>query len=451
MNTMTDAEWGTGAEDPAWFDPDDLDADAWIDALADAELTGVILTAKHHDGFCLWPTRTTSHSVAASPWRGGRGDLVREVADAARRRGLAFGVYLSPWDLNHPTYGQGAAYDDVYLAQLTELLTGYGPIFAVWLDGANGGTPQTYDWDRYYARVRELQPDAVISVCGPDVRWCGNEAGHTRPQEWSVVPATLRDAERTASRSQTADDGTFARLVRSDEEDLGSRAALEGVTDLVWYPAEVNTSIRPGWFHHPAEDALVRSGAELFELYLAAVGGNATLLLNVPPDRHGRLAAPDVEALADLGRRIRALRASVLTASVTASSSTLTLPDGVPAVASAPHHTRARWSPGVAGTEPWWAADPADPEPTLRLVLEAPARVHAFVLKEAIAHGQRVEDVVVLGRTAGEWRELARTTCVGYQRIVPVSGEVDAVEVRFTSNRAAPVLAGAAVLGTLTR
>ncbi|WP_454777818.1 alpha-L-fucosidase [Georgenia muralis] len=441
MNTMTDAEWGTGREDPALFDPPDVDADEWVRCLAGAGMTGVVLTAKHHDGFCLWPTATTTHSVAASPWREGRGDLVREVADAAQRHGLALGIYLSPWDRSHPAYGSGRAYDDVYVAQLTELLSGYGPVFSVWLDGANGegptGARQVYDWERYHAVVRELQPDAVLSVCGPDVRWCGNEAGHTRPDEWSVVPRALQDAERTASRSQRSDDPGFARLVRSDDEDLGSRAALAGQDELVWYPAEVNTSIRPGWFHHPAEDGEVRSADELFALYRSVVGGNATLLLNVPPDRRGRIGAPDKEALAGLGRRVAALRASALDAAVEASSGEVLDPT-LPAAS--------RWLGGVAGTAPWWRPAADDPEPTLTLDLGAVEPVDAVVVKEAIREGQRVEGLVVSGRRDGVWRELARTGSVGYQRILGIGAEVDALRLAVTAARGVPVLAGAAAL-----
>ncbi|MDP3952169.1 alpha-L-fucosidase [Microbacterium sp.] len=269
MNTMTDREWGSGHEDPALFDPEEVDPAHWVAAAESAGMRGLILTCKHHDGFALWPSAHSAHTVAASPWRGGGGDLVRETAEACAAAGLAFGVYLSPWDRTEATYGSGAAYDDFFVAQLTELLTDYGPIFSVWLDGANGegadGRTQYYDWERYYQVVRRLQPDAVISVCGPDVRWCGNEAGRTRADEWSVVPASLRDAERIASRSQQADDGEFSRLVRSDEDDLGSRDAITAVSDeLIWYPAEVNTSIRPGWFHHPSENHRVRRPEEVW-------------------------------------------------------------------------------------------------------------------------------------------------------------------------------------------
>ncbi|MER6157085.1 alpha-L-fucosidase [Streptomyces sp. NPDC001868] len=420
MNTMTDREWGEGHDDPALFDPAGLDADQWMAALKSAGMTGVILTCKHHDGFCLWPSDVTSYSVASSPWRDGRGDVVAEVADAARRHGLRFGIYLSPWDRTEASYGSGTAYDDFYVAQLTELLTRYGPVFSVWLDGANGEGPhgkrQFYDWERYYAVVRELQPDAVISVCGPDVRWCGNEAGQTRPDEWSVVPRALQDAERTADRSQRADDGTFARLVRSDDRDLGSRAALAGhEDDLVWYPAEVNTSIRPGWFHHPAEDTQVRSPDELFTIYLRSVGGNSCFLLNVPPARDGLLRDADVAVLDQLGRRIRDFRAR-----------------------------------GVEATETVSYGTPGGPGPltTVTLAFPRPQLVEAVVLGEDIAQGQRIEHLVVRGHRDGRWTPLVEADSVGHQRILTFPPtEADTVRVEVNRSRDTPVLARVTAIG----
>ncbi|WP_377273073.1 alpha-L-fucosidase [Peterkaempfera sp. SMS 1(5)a] len=437
MNTMTDREWGEGHDDPAGFDPGDLDADQWVSALKSAGMTGVILTCKHHDGFGLWPSDATDYTVAASPWRGGRGDVVAEVADAARRHGLRFGIYLSPWDRTEASYGSGTAYDDFYVAQLTELLTRYGPVFSVWLDGANGEGPngkrQLYDWERYYAVVRELQPDAVISVCGPDVRWCGNEAGDTRPDEWSVVPRSLQDAERIASRSQQADDGAFSRLVRSDERDLGSRAALAGhEDDLVWYPAEVNTSIRPGWFHHPAEDTEVRSADELFQIYLRAVGGNSSFLLNVPPARDGRLRDADVAALEGLGQLIEDFRARRIEATVTVSSGT-------------PGDVATAW-PGTARTP--WQPNGTDPRPAVTLAFARPHLLEAVVLGEDITQGQRIEHVVVQGRRGGEWTTLAEANAVGHQRILTFPRtEADAVMVTVTEARETPVVARVAAIG----
>jgi alpha-L-fucosidase len=440
VNTMTDREWGLGHEDPAIFDPASLDAGQWVRAMKDAGMRGVILTCKHHDGFSLWPSAVSSHTVAASPWRGGRGDLVAEVAAAAREHGLKFGVYLSPWDRTEATYGSGDAYDDFFVAQLTELLTNYGEIFSVWFDGANGegpdGRKQYYDWDRYYDVVRRLQPDAVISVCGPDVRWCGNEAGQTRANEWSVVPRSLQDAERTADKSQKVDDGEFSRAVKSDEDDLGSRAALLATDEpLVWYPAEVNTSIRPGWFHHPAENDQVRSADELFEIYRRSVGGNATFLLNLPPARDGLLSAPDVAALRELGALIRGLGdrdvargASVAYSSAPVASASLT--DLDPAT----------------GT---WSPDPADEAPRLTLRWSAPQELTGLVLREDIARGQLVErvDVYAVPEAGGPEQLIATAESIGSQRIVDLEPvRTSELSVVFVEARATPVIAGLNVL-----
>ncbi|WP_198153743.1 alpha-L-fucosidase [Catenuloplanes japonicus] len=435
MNTMTDREWGPGHDDPALFDPAALDADQWVSALRSAGMTGVILTAKHHDGFCLWPSDVTTYTVAASPWHR---DLVREVSDAARRHGLKFGVYLSPWDRTEASYGSGTAYDDFYVAQLTELLTRYGPIFTVWLDGANGEGPdgrrQVYDWARYYAVVRTLQPDAVINVCGPDVRWCGNEAGATRPDEWSVVPRALQDAEGIADKSQKADDGTFSRLVRTDADDLGSRAALADYDgELVWYPAEVNTSIRPGWFHHPAEDDAVRSADELFTIWQRSVGGNSTFLLNVPPARDGLFHKNDVAVLEELGRRIADFRARRLT------GQTVWVSSGAVGDADVAWPRR--------GETPW-RPEPDDRSPSVTIHFGETASVEAVVIGEHIAEGQRIEHLVVSGLRDGEWVWLGRAHAVGYQRIVTFPAcALEAVKVQIFESRDVPVVSRVAAIG----
>ena len=448
MNTMTDREWGLGGEDPALFDPSGLDVDQWMSVIAAAGMTGAVLTAKHHDGFCLWPSQVTAHSVAAARWQGGKGDLVRLVADAARRHGLKFGIYLSPWDRTEASYGSGKAYDDFFVRQLEELLSGYGEVFSVWFDGANGegpdGAHQLYDWERYYAVVRRLQPGAVISVCGPDVRWCGNEAGHTRPDEWSVVPAALRDAERVADRSQHADDGVFSRLIRSDDEDLGSREALAGrFDDLVWYPAEVNTSIRPGWFYHQNEDDSVRSADELFDLWCDAVGGNACLLLNVPPDRRGLVAAPDVAALTGLGERIRMFRNGVLDAEIQLSSGAPRTQAGE-SVADGAALTRLA---GDAAAPYVWRPEAVDAVPTVSLALAGPTEVGAVVIREDITQGQRLERVVIIGVSDGSERVLAEANSVGYQRLLRFPPQVvDKVEVRLEASRGLPAIRTIAVI-----
>ena len=275
MNTFTDREWGEGNEDLKLFNPSEFDARQWIRALKAAGMRMLILTAKHHDGFCLWPSKYTEHSVKNSPWRDGRGDVVREVAEACHRGGIKFGIYLSPWDRHDRTYGS-AAYNEFFTNQLRELLTGYGPIAEVWFDGANGegpnGKKQEYDWASYYSLIRRLQPEALIAICGPDIRWVGNESGLAREDESSVQPA----------------DGGAA-----------------GASALRWYPAECDVSIRPGWFYHASEDTQVKSLDQLMEIYYKSVGRNAVLLLNVPPDRRGLIHENDAKRLAEFGAEIR--------------------------------------------------------------------------------------------------------------------------------------------------
>jgi alpha-L-fucosidase len=294
VNTFTDREWGDGRESPSIFSPSALDARQWARAARNAGAWALILTAKHHDGFCLWPTRTTDHSVAASPWRGGQGDVVREFVDACRAEGLKRGLYLSPWDRNNAAYGDSPKYNDLYCDQLTELLTRYGTISEVWFDGANGEGPngkrQVYDWPRFFGLVRKLQPSAVMfSDAGPDVRWCGNEKGTAGDPNWSTVnpdavPFPGADGPGIIDALQHGDrDGT------------------------VWRPAEVDVSIRPGWFYHPAEDDRVRTVENLEGLYFSSVGRNGKLLLNVPPTRDGLLHPIDVARLASSHARLTSL------------------------------------------------------------------------------------------------------------------------------------------------
>lgn len=310
VNTFTDKEWGDGTENPEIFNPVKMDARQWCKAIKAAGMKGLILTCKHHDGFCLWPSKYTKHTVAASPYKNGKGDIVREVSEACREFGLKFGVYLSPWDRNNKLYGQGKLYDDFFVNQLTELLTNYGEVFSVWFDGACGegpnGKKQIYDFERYYSVIRKLQPEACISVCGPDLRWCGNEAGHCRKSEWSVVPARTKDTEIIKEQSQHEDSAEFRqRKISASDQDLGSRSILQNENDLIWYPAEVNTSIRPGWFYHEYEDNKVKSLEELTDIYFNSVGGNATFLLNIPPAPDGLFHKNDVQRLQELGNFLK--------------------------------------------------------------------------------------------------------------------------------------------------
>ncbi|HEY3883741.1 MAG TPA: alpha-L-fucosidase, partial [Vicinamibacterales bacterium] len=314
MNTFTDKEWGDGSEDERAFNPDALDARQWARIAHDAGMKGLILTAKHHDGFCLWPSTYTEHSVKNSPWKGGHGDVVAELAAACREYGLKFGVYLSPWDRNRADYGT-PSYVAYYRNQLRELLSHYGPLFEVWFDGANGGDgyyggarerrtidgATYYDWSTTWSVVRALQPHAVMfSDAGPDVRWVGNERGVAFETSWDpidmsgVYPGDPHYPAVAAGRP----DGTH------------------------WVPPEVDVSIRPGWFYHQAEDAKVTSVDDLVRIYEQSVGRGANLLLNVPPDRHGLIADADAARLREFGRRIADTYAHDLarTASARASS-----------------------------------------------------------------------------------------------------------------------------------
>lgn len=367
VNTFTDREWGDGREDPAIFAPTQLDARQWARTARAAGFHSMILTAKHHDGFCLWPTRTTQHSVARSPFRSGTGDVVREMVDACRAEGLRPGLYLSPWDRNNPVYGNSPRYNDLYCDQLTELLTNYGALAEVWFDGANGegpnGKKQNYDWPRVWGLVRRLQPDAVMfSDAGPDVRWCGNENGSGGDPNWSPVDpgvVTFPGADGP---------GITASLQRGDP------------AGTVWRPAEADTSIRPGWFYHPADDEKVRTVDNLHDLYFKSVGRNAKLLLNVPPTRSGLLHATDVARL----------------------------------LASQDRRGRLRDS-AVAGSATWRVTGARTAESVVELGRSA--TVSAFRLAENIELGQSVAKWSLYGANDGEWRLLSRGSTIGYARM----------------------------------
>ena len=293
VNTFTDREWGEGTEPESIFNPTNLDCGQWVGAARTGGFKLMIMTAKHHDGFCLWPSRFTEHCVRNSPWRDGKGDVVREVVDALRERQIRVGLYLSPWDRNQPTYGDSPKYNDYFRSQLRELLTNYGPIDEVWFDGACGegpnGMKQEYDWPACYALVRELQPAALIAICGPDIRWVGNESGVARENESSVV---TRDGR------------------------------------LAWHPAECDVSIRPGWFYHAGEDAKVKSLATMADIYIKSVGRNSVLLLNIPPDRRGRIADADVVRLKEFGAFIHQFYATDFVKDATIRASSHSDPSG---------------------------------------------------------------------------------------------------------------------------
>lgn len=321
VNTFTNKEWGNGKESEQMFNPTDQNTDQWCAAIRDAGMKGVILTCKHHDGFCLWPTKTTEHSIKNSPYKNGKGDVVREVADSCKKYGLKFGVYLSPWDRNSKLYGT-PAYNDFYIEQMTELLTNYGEIFMLWLDGACGakadGQPvQKYDFERIWKTAVELQPNIVMSGCAPDVRWIGNESGKTRESEWNVVPQFQYDQQNFAANCQQDDD--LKKFQKRCQDvmlpDMGSRKFLANYDKFMWYPAEVDVSIRPGWFYHPAQRLTLKSLKRLMTIYYNSVGNNSLMLLNIPPNRKGQFAKSDVRRLREMGKWLRREEECVLESS----------------------------------------------------------------------------------------------------------------------------------------
>ena len=264
INTFTGREWGDGTEDPALFNPTDFDAEQWVSTLQGSGFKMLILTAKHHDGFCLWPTQTTSHSIASSPWRNGSGDVVKEVKEACDRYNMKFGIYLSPWDKNAKSYGDSPRYNALFAQQLAELLTNYGDIHEVWFDGAydegHNGKVQKYDWPRFYQIIDSLQPNAVKAIMGNDIRWVGNEDGLGRETEWSATPLQPDISDTHINENLRLD-------ISPTAEDLGSRRLIAEAQSIHWYPSEVDVSIRPGWFYHPEEDEKVKTLSQLVDIY----------------------------------------------------------------------------------------------------------------------------------------------------------------------------------------
>lgn len=413
-NTFTAKEWGDGQEDPALFNPTALDTDQWCRVFRDAGLKAVIVTAKHHDGFCLWPSRQSTHTVAQSPWKDGQGDLLKDLATSCRKYGLKFGVYVSPWDRNHPDYGTDG-YNDVFVATLNEVLTGYGPVFEVWFDGANGEGPngkrQIYDWPRFHETVRKLQPNAVMfSDAGPDVRWVGNEAGHAAPTSWSTinrdryVPGTPLYAELAEGHAE----GTH------------------------WVPSESDVSIRKGWFWKESENDTVKSPETLLDLYVRSVGQNSAFLLNVPPDTRGLVHERDTESLlgfAELRKKLFARRVS----------------DSGSFSASSTRGNHRGYSPERLlddDRQTYWATDDDVHQATLTLRWDSPTRFDTLVFQEPIQLGQRIAKYFVQSEKDGQWTTIAEGTTIGAKRIFRVDRqEASAVRIVILESLACPALA----------
>jgi alpha-L-fucosidase len=429
VNTFTDREWGNGDEDPSIFNPVEFDADAIVAALKAGGMKGVILTCKHHDGFCLWPTSTTDHSVRKSPWRGGKGDVVRDISDAARRQGLRFGIYVSPWDRNNAQYGR-PEYVKTYREQLRELLTGYGPIFEVWHDGANGGTgyygganekrtidkTTYYDWPRTWEMVRSLQPDAVIfSDVGPDIRWVGNEKGFANETDWATYDPKGTDGGPASPGN-----------VQAKESGTGTRHGSH------WLPAECDVSIRPGWFWHPKENERVKTPQQLMDLYYMSVGRGASFLLNIPPDRRGLLGENDVASLRGFGERLHKAFDTNLAGGAKVTASNV--------------RGKSKLYRGEnlldANRETYWATDDAVTTAEVVIDFRRPLSMITVRLREAFHLGQRVDGFALDIWKDGSWQEFGKGTSIGACRLIksPAPVSTPRLRLRITEASACPAL-----------
>ena len=424
INTFTNLEWGMGSESPAQFNPSQADPLQWTGILKETGFKGVILTCKHHDGFCLWPSQYTGHSVKNSPFKGGQGDLVKEVSEACRQNGLKFGVYLSPWDRNHALYGK-PEYINYYRDQLKELFTGYGPVFEMWFDGANGGNGfygganerrtidgrSYYDWPNTLNMIREIEPDVIFfSDAVPGVRWVGNERGIAGETNWcNITPDTLYAGKPNIEKllNEGSEDGTH------------------------WIPAETDVSIRPGWFYHESEDSLVKSPEKLFEIYLTSVGRGSVLLLNIPPDRCGLFHENDIRSLQGFREILDREFKTNLAAGAKVNSSAFRGNSPV-------------YDPGMVtdgDKETYWTTDDDVTTASLEIDLGKSRTIKYVTLQEYITLGQRIKGLTVEISTGEGWKTVAEVTTIGYKRILKITpAETEKIRINITSSRACPVL-----------
>ncbi|HKI89191.1 MAG TPA: alpha-L-fucosidase, partial [Draconibacterium sp.] len=429
MNTFTNKEWGFGDESPELFNPTDLDCRQWARVCKEAGMTGIILTAKHHDGFCLWPSKYTEHSVKNSPWKNGKGDVVRELSEACKEFGLKMGIYLSPWDRNSTDYGK-PEYITYYRNQLRELLTNYGDIFEVWFDGANGGTgyygganeerridrTTYYDWENTRKIVRELQPMAcMFSDAGPDLRWVGDEQGWAGKTDWCTL---------------NRDD--FAPGVVSDLKFL--QQGQENGSD--WVPAEVDVSIRPGWYYHPSEDHKVKSLPQLLDIYYHSIGRNANLILNLPVDKRGLINETDVKQLEKFADAIKADFADDLAI-------------GKKVTATNYRGNSRKYQPENVNdnnSDTYWATDDQVKTASLTIDFGKPTEFNRFLAQEDIRLGQRVKRFMLEAQVGDDWKQLASETTIGNKRILRFPN-VTATKLRLNivDSKACPVISNIAV------
>ena len=426
MNTFTDMEWGLGDEPPSSFKPTELETRQWARVAKEAGMKGIILTAKHHDGFCLWPSAYTEHSVKNSPWKNGEGDVVAELAAACQEFGLKMGIYLSPWDRNHPQYGQ-PEYVTYYRQQVKELLTNYGDIFEFWVDGANGGDgyygganetrnvdrTTYYDWDSTFALVKSLQPEIIIfSDGGPGTRWVGNENGFAGETNWSSFRAEQ-----------------FAPGVGPYQE---SQFGHED--GQYWVPAEADVSIRPGWYYHESQDDQVKSLSHLLDIYYKSVGRNANLLLNLPVDRRGLVHENDVAALMELRKTLDATFDDNLVAHASASASS---------------ERGSKYAAEMAidaSTGTYWSTPEGEIQSTLTLDFDEPVTFNRLMLQEYIALGQRVKAFEVWVKAGEEYVKVDAQTTIGYKRILRLEEQATtSIQIRILDAKAVPTISNVGV------
>ena len=428
-NTFTGLEWGNGDESEAIFNPTGLDAGQWAKTLKETGFKTLILTCKHHDGFCLWPSKYTQHTVKNSPYKNGKGDVVKEVSEACRKYGLKFGVYLSPWDRNHAAYGE-PAYITYYRNQLKELFTQYGPVFEMWFDGANGGkgyyggANETrkidggtyYDWPTTLSFVRSMQPNVIFfSDAGPGVRWVGNERGIAGTTNWNTIST----------------DTLFAG--KAGIEELLNTGSPGGNK---WVPAEVDVSIRPGWFYHKEQDSLVKTPEQLFQIYLTSVGRGSTLLLNIPPDQRGLFHESDIKALKGFREILNREFAVDLAKGMKVNASNYR--------GNAKQFAAGNMTDGNKNT--YWATDDNVCTGSFEIDLRKTAMVKYILLQEYIRLGQRVKSFTVEIWKDNSWQQVAEGTTIGYKRILQiVPTQTSKVRVNITACKTCPVISNAAI------
>lgn len=408
INTFNEVEWGEHTTDITKFNPVNINVKQWVKVFKDAGIKLIILTAKHHDGFCLWPTKFTGYNISNTPFQNGKGDIVRDLANACRDAGMKFGVYLSPWDMHEKTYGT-PEYNKHFLNQLTELLTNYGEISEVWFDGANGegpnGRKQIYDWHSYYEVIRKLQSKAVIAIMGPDVRWVGTESGYGRHIEWSVLPETITNQDNIAANSQQqALDKAFTPRNLMDE-DLGGRDKIEKAKSLIWYPAEIDVSIRPGWFYHKEDDELVKSPYKLVDIYYNSVGLNGVLLLNIPPDKKGLINDNDIKSL----QGMRYLLNETFDKNL-AKNGYLKSPD----------EKKGNEAKYILDDNPetYWTTNSKSDSNLIEIVLNNEETFNRAMLQENILVGQRIEKFHLEKWENKSWDTFVSATTIGYKRLL---------------------------------